>query len=158
MVDMLTSETLRKIVEGIDNISEEDAKMKIQEEASYHGKTVIDNNYDSLLNFFKGYEPITPLFTYYMCVVDYERAKKLFIKIIDSFHITDINVDKELEFIRNNGKMNIVRCSDWEYTQIPLINREKKNIPLICRSAFFRYRNQWGYEMTPSISKNSIQQ
>jgi hypothetical protein len=115
-----------------------------------YNKTIQENDWNSILEYLK----IEDIFiTSYICNADYENARQLFVKIINAFNITAIDIDTQLKFIRDNGKEKPVRYSSWEFYNIPLVNNKNKELKLgVCKSKF-KNVNNWGNGATISEHK-----
>jgi hypothetical protein len=73
--------------------------------------------------------------------------------MINCFNIKNINVDETLKLIRDNATPVITRCSDWNLSEIPLVNDSSLDINIKCLCAQFKYISKWRHEEHPSVNK-----
>jgi len=84
--------------------------------------------------------------TQYICKADYEKAIIFLQKLINCFKLENINIIKLYEIIKTNGSFELLRVSDWEKTDINLINIENITFNIVCNYSFFKHINKWGFE------------
>jgi len=135
-----------KYLKTIENITEELIKER------YISADKINTqgwNFDQLLSYLR--ERST--FIEYICIVDYEKAKILFTKIVKAFQINNIDIDEKVSYIREYGTMRYVRTSDWEFSAMPLISDSNEDSILTCCLSESKSANKWGKETASSKDK-----
>jgi hypothetical protein len=70
----------------------------------------------------------------------------MLIKLFHIFNINNIDVDKELEYIRVNATEKLARCSDWKNDSILLYDNLSNQISLKRYYANYKHKNNWGHE------------
>jgi hypothetical protein len=150
---MISPNFINDAIQRIETSTEDEVRNRILGDAELNDKTVRDNDYQLILEYLKGYDLYPLMYTMYLCSVTYEEALVLFKKIINAFHIIDIDIEKELHFIIDNATMKPVRSSEWEYSTVPLIDLHQKNRQLVCCAAYFKNVNNFGREQPPALRK-----
>jgi hypothetical protein len=135
-------------LEEIDNINEEEIKEKYCPDSE---KSEQIKDFNILLRYLRD----NTVFIKYMCYCDYEKARTLFIKIVNAFQIKIIDIDEKVNYIRLNGTERQIRISDWQFFTMPLICDAEAKQSLTCRMADFKYANNWGDE-TASVQRKII--
>jgi hypothetical protein len=138
--------SIDKYMKGIENITEEEIKKRYlsADEINTQGW-----DFDKLLSYLRK----RSAFIDYICIVDYEKARKLFAKIINAFQMHNMDIDEKVSYIREYGTMRYVRTSDWEFSTMPLISDSNEDGILTCCLSESKNANKWGKETGSSKDK-----
>jgi hypothetical protein len=130
----------------LENISDDEIKNYLRLEKN---NKIIYGDYNFFINFLKNDD----LCTRYICSSSSEKAMNFLKKLINCFKLENINIDVLFELIIFNGTLKIIRVSDWNVNEIPLINENSSELKIKCNFAKFKYINKWGYETEPKTYK-----
>jgi hypothetical protein len=89
--------------------TEKEIGEEILEEAREYNKTIIEGNYQTLLEYFKGGEINISNYAFFICHLDCNSSKALFNKILDFFKIYNVDRDKELNILIDHAKEKLTR-------------------------------------------------
>ena len=140
-----------RFIEIIKNKTEKEIGEEMLNEAKGYNKTIIEGNYQTLLEYFKGSELDISNYAYFICHLDDNSSKVLFNKILDFFKIYNVDRDIELNLLIDHATKKLIRISEWKYEDLRLINLSENK----CKSlhASFKYENKWKHSTEQKIRR-----
>ena len=133
----------KPFIERIKNRTEKETGEKILEEAKRYNKTIIDGNYQTLLEYFKGDEFSPSFYASLICFLDYNSSRALFDKILNFFKMYNIDKDHEFEVLIDHAKDKLIRSSEWKHENLRFINLPENKFKSLYAS--FKYENKWNH-------------
>jgi len=109
---------IRAINQAIKIRTEKEIGEEILEEARVYNKTIIEGNYQTLLEYFKGDEINISKYAFFLCHLDCNSSKALFNKILDFFKINNVDRDNEFEVLIDHAKEKLKGISEWKYEDL----------------------------------------
>jgi hypothetical protein len=95
--------TQEKLFERIERASETELKDIIIRGLKESSKNMIEDNFESFVDYLKGGNIYTHLIRQYICKKSDEDAKLFLTKLIRCFNIKNVNIDETLKLIRDNA-------------------------------------------------------
>jgi hypothetical protein len=112
---------VKKYLSEYENFTPERIREIIAGDSRKAGTPVKEGDYSSLLEYIKRGGALH-ICVDYIFVMEYQKARDFFEKMLAAFNIGNIDIDSELQRIRENRKLRLARITDWRFSKITALN------------------------------------